>query len=265
MNTLKKIFLGVGFSLLGVGLIICLHSQSPTDNSVLTIVTYNIRHGVGMDNTWNMERIAQVLQHLQPDIVALQEVDVHTQRANFMDEATFLGKQTGLQAIFVPAMPYDGGYYGNAILSRFPIVQIDTIPLPGEPRVAALATIAIPRGTFEDTILFIATHLDTRELPRRESIPLLQHHVKRYTYPAILAGDLNTPISSPEFQKLMSTWFLPPAENGLLTFPANAPRKQIDFILLKPQTAWQVISVTVFPETTASDHLPLILKVQRIP
>jgi len=81
-------------------------------------MTYNIHHGRGADGEINLERIAEVITRAKPDLVALQEVDVKTRRSGGVDQAAKLGELTGMSHFFAEAMPFQGGGYGNAVLSR---------------------------------------------------------------------------------------------------------------------------------------------------
>src|SRR5690606_619255 len=105
----------------------------------LRILSYNIHHAEGTDGRLDLERIASIIRAVEPDLVALQEVDDRTTRANGVDQAQELGRLTGLHAYFGQAMPYQGGGYGQAILSKWPLQSraIHTLPQqPGrEPRI----------------------------------------------------------------------------------------------------------------------------------
>src|SRR5690606_41483172 len=82
------------------------------------IVSYNIRHGRGADNEVDLERTAAVLRRLDPDVVALQEVDQGVARSGGEDQAARLGELLGMHHAFGAFMDYQGGHYGMAILSQ---------------------------------------------------------------------------------------------------------------------------------------------------
>ena len=105
-------------------------SVKPQTPGTLRVLTYNIHHGEAMDKKFDYQRLAKVINDLSPDIVALQEVDVGTERAGGVDQAALLGKLCRMHHAFGPAMPYQGGQYGEAILSRFPIEKVLVHPLP---------------------------------------------------------------------------------------------------------------------------------------
>ena len=100
--------------------------QSPR----LRVLTYNIHHGEGMDRLFDYERLARIIRDAKPDLVALQEVDNATERSQGVDQATRLGELTKMHAAFGRAMYYSGGQYGEAVLSRFPIIDSRARVLP---------------------------------------------------------------------------------------------------------------------------------------
>jgi endonuclease/exonuclease/phosphatase family metal-dependent hydrolase len=124
-------------------------SVRPQTPGTLRVLSYNIHHGEAMDKKFDYQRLAKVINDLSPDIVALQEVDVGTERASGVDQATLLGKLCKMHHAFGQAMPYQGGQYGEAILSRFSIETVLVHPLPyqfeQEPR-AALEVRIRPAG-----------------------------------------------------------------------------------------------------------------------
>src|SRR5690348_4890030 len=86
----------------------------------ITVLTYNIHHGAGTDGKYDLSRVADVIKKSGADLVALQEVDKGTKRTKD-DQPAELEKLTGLHAVFGNAMNYDGGEYGDLILSRYPV------------------------------------------------------------------------------------------------------------------------------------------------
>ncbi|MBT5621283.1 MAG: endonuclease, partial [Verrucomicrobia bacterium] len=89
---------------------------------VLRVMTYNIHHAEGLDGKVDLERIANVLQQSNADVIALQEVDKNTERTGGIDMPAELAKLTGLNVVFGANLDnFQGGQYGTAILSRFPI------------------------------------------------------------------------------------------------------------------------------------------------
>ena len=99
----------------------------------LRLLTYNIRHAQNEAGQINVTDLADFILKQNPDVVALQEVDSACGRSNKLDIAAELGKLTGMYYYFGKAMNYDGGGYGETLLSKLPIEKISTISLPIQP------------------------------------------------------------------------------------------------------------------------------------
>lgn len=228
------------------------------------ILTYNIHHGEGTDGVLDLARIAKVIRSTSPDIVALQEVDQDTNRTGKIDQAKELARLTNMNYVFGSSMVHDGGKYGNAILTKFDITDFKVVPLPGEPRSALVAKIAIPNiqsNSFNE-ITFISTHLDTELKHRLDSLPILDDLYKTIKgNDAIISGDLNAVKGSRTINHFNNNWENA-TRNDLFTAPAISPSKQIDFIFYKPLNKWQVLESKVLNEPVASDHLPLYVKIK---
>jgi endonuclease/exonuclease/phosphatase family metal-dependent hydrolase len=237
----------------------CTSSPSTTP---LRVLTFNICHTQGSDGKIDLDRTAAVINSVRPDLVALQEVDSGTARTHRVDQPNELAKRTGLTAVFGDNIPYQGGHYGNAILSRFPILRHENHPLPshykGEQRGVLEVEIALPNG---QPLLFFATHFDYRRYYDRERLDSA-HTVNdliaaRPDALALLAGDLNARANSTVLTELGQYWrrtnypVLP-------TYPAAFPYKQIDYVLFRPECRWRVREVMVLADRLASDHRALL-------
>ena len=252
---------------LGIGLALsaplaCSSAPEASGAVELTVLSYNIHHGEGTDGVFDLERIAQVILDSDADLVALQEVDVNTGRASGVDQAGELARLTGMQAYFGEAIAYDGGSYGDAVLSRLPVSSHQNWKLPAEPnheqRVAVSVMVELPNGT---PVRFIGTHLDHTSDPSdriAQSKSLLsQAFPTGEASPAtLLLGDMNAqPDSEP--MRIFLEAFDSAAPDGIPSFPSDVPIKAIDWVLFAPSDAWQVLDVHVLDEPVASDHAPL--------
>ncbi|MFC1795216.1 endonuclease/exonuclease/phosphatase family protein, partial [Planctomycetota bacterium] len=127
----------------------------------IAVLTYNIYHGEDVKGGSNLDAVAGIINSLKPDLVAIQEVDNKTGRAKGLDLTAELSRRTGMQGVFGKAMDYDGGGYGEAVLSRYPLLEIKNNPLPhdakAEPRAALEVHIELPGGV---KMAFVGTHLD---------------------------------------------------------------------------------------------------------
>lgn len=253
-------------AIVSVGVAFAPSSASAADDTgfTLRVLTYNIHHGEGVDGRLDLARIGAVIKGANADIVALQEVDQGAERTGGVDQAAKLAELTGLRAIFGKAMDYQGGAYGLAILSRFPLSNSRTHLLPTdpgfEPRALLEASVALGDGRSE--ILLLVTHLDhhaepAQRLKQAAEIPQL-FPAGANRPPMILAGDLNATPDVAPVTTLLAHWSDSAAGKELPTTPVAAPRRQIDYILYRPTTRLRVIDIRVLEEKTASDHRPLL-------
>ena len=224
-----------------------------------SVMTYNIHHAEGRDGVIDIERIADVILQADPDLVALQEVDRFVERTGRADQAQQLAELTGMFMTFGFAIRYQGGDFGNAVLSKFPLNEVKLHPLPGEPgEDRTLMEVSFLLPGYSDPIVLLNTHLDTFNKPRTESVPLILQVIPDSTHQLyVLAGDLNdapgTPVMEALNERLESA-----APPHLFTFPSDKPDRQIDHILFSPTQGWTLEQVHVIQEPTASDHAPMM-------
>ncbi len=240
------------------------------ETNQLRVLNYNIRHGRGMDDEIDLERIAGVINAADADIVALQEVDVGVRRSGEVDQVAELGRLTDMYGVFGKHRDFGGGDYGQALLSRRPIESVEVIDLHGttgedaDYRVAVAAHIP---GT-EDLpgILFVSMHLHHQAEEHR----LLQvRELKRVLGEAeqeavILAGDLNARPGSETANKMLDGW-IDTTPDDAMTFPADEPNRKIDYILFPEEHPWRVLRSEVIDEPMASDHRPLYVDLEWSP
>lgn len=226
----------------------------------LRVLTYNIRHGRGMDQRIDLVRIADVIRAAKPDLVALQEVDKLTKRSGGVDQTLELAQRTGLNGRFAKAIDYDGGEYGQAVLSRFPIDSAATHQLPGTPD--REQRIGFEIGCIADgrPLRFATTHLhhNNRDF-REQQAAALDDIFTGSRVPVILAGDFNAEPASTVMLRLGERWRLLPKADDAFTFPADKPVKQIDFVLLRPAEHFRVVEERVIEADMASDHRPVLI------
>ncbi len=234
-------------------------AQSDIDsNKIIKILTFNIYHGETMNHDFDIDKIADVINKVSPDFVALQEVDLKTNRIKKMDLATELACRTKMIPLFGKAMDFDGGEYGNAVLSKYSVFQSKSFILPSapgyEPRNVLEIFSVLPTG---DTIIFASTHLDYK---KDDTIRILQARklnkiLHSNNYPMILAGDLNDVPGSRVIDFLENNWTSSyNKENTSFTFPSNAPVKKIDYVMFYPNSKFKVLERKVIKNKIASDH-----------
>ncbi|MFG0333039.1 MAG: endonuclease/exonuclease/phosphatase family protein [Maioricimonas sp. JB049] len=224
----------------------------------LCVLSYNIHHAEGVDRKLDLERIAGVIRAVEPDLVALQEVDRDVRRSESVDQPAELARLTGMEGVFGGNIELQGGGYGNAVLSRLPVIRHENHLLPrfddGEQRGVLEVEVTLPgdRGR----LLLLATHFDHRrnERERIASAGAVNELVaKRPGLPALLAGDLNAVPESEPLRIIGEQWTRSNAEVQP-TIPVKEPTRQIDYVLYRPEGRWKVIETKVLDESVASDH-----------
>lgn len=228
------------------------------DPITLRVFSYNIHHAEGVDGKLDVHRIADVIQSVKPDLVALQEVDQNVKRTDSVDQPAKLARLTGMHVAFGANIELQGGHYGNMILSRFPIETQTNNLLPnidgGEQRGVLDVTIRVP--DVKDPIRFLATHFDHRR-PDRQRVASARMIAKMVEYsplqPTLLAGDLNDVRGSDTLSELDSMWKIP-HDDLMPTVPVTKPIRQIDFVLCRPLDRWRALKFEILDESVASDH-----------
>ena len=217
------------------------------------IMCYNVQHCVGMDTILDYDRTANVIIVQQPDIVALQELDSMTKRSNFHYQLGELASRTSYHDIFGKAIEFDSGTYGIGVLSRELPLSTRNIALPGdEPRLLLVVEMK--------NYVLACTHLDLEEEPRLESVPLIVEEAKLWEKPFILAGDLNDSIESPLLKEITKYFTINSGDEP--TFPADEPNERIDYVATFNNCQVKMIESVVIAEKEASDHRPLLVKLQ---
>ncbi len=240
------------------------HAQLPNE---LRVLTYNIHHGEGVDGKIDLPRIAEVIKSATPDIVAVQEIDQGTQRTARVDQPAELARLTGLKAIFARNIDWEGGGYGTAILTRLPVKGVEQHRLPSHYNGEQRGVQVVELGAGDDTVVVFATHLNYRpeEGERLDSVKKIRSLLPAYgDTPMVLAGDLNAEPESETMTQFGADWRRANAE-PLTTYPAEAPAKQIDYVLVRPTERWKVVDARVLEEPAASDHRPVLAVLKRYP
>jgi endonuclease/exonuclease/phosphatase family metal-dependent hydrolase len=250
------------FAALLFGLAGCRTASKPQAPASFRIMTYNIHHGEGLDGKVDLLRIAEVIKREGADIVALQEVDKGVERTARRDLPAELAELTGMTCVFSNNFHYQGGEYGNAVLTRFPIVRSTNTHYvmlrPGEQR-GLLQLFLEVHGR---PLVFMATHIDYRpdDSERVLNAGEIQAAARQYGgRPVVVCGDFNDLPTSRTHAKMKQmfddAWELAGQGDGF-TFSAGKPVKRIDFIWLSQDK--EVVPVKLWvPSSEASDHLPL--------
>jgi len=241
------------------------------------IVTYNVRRCVGNDRRLDVGRIVDVLAQLEPDIVALQELDVRRARTGHVDQAHQIGQQLEMACHFNAAMRVEEELYGDAVLTAHPEKLIQAGPLPGHPRITQLE----PRGALwievdlaGRALQVLNTHLglvprEQQQQARMLAGPSWLEH-PRCRGPRILLGDFNATGASLVYRtltaKLAAARSLAPRRSPTATFPSQLPVLRIDHLFVSPEIIVKDVFAPFDPLTrVASDHLPLVMDFEIAP
>lgn len=262
MNTWIRLFL-VG----AVAAVMACCGCATREPVTFRVLTYNIHHGEGMDGVIDLDRIAKVIRESNADLVALQEVDRGVERSNREDQPAALAALTDMHAIFEKNIDYQGGEYGNAVLTRLPITfsRNHHLPksLPNEQRGMLEVHVEIDGSK----LIFLATHFDYHadDGERMASVAALRELVERHgATPIVVAGDLNALPDSRVTQK--AALFLTDCDESTevdgFTFPADQPARRIDYLLCNTGSGLSCIARRVLPEGVASDHRPVVAEFQ---
>jgi endonuclease/exonuclease/phosphatase family metal-dependent hydrolase len=246
------------------------------------LVTFNIHHGVGDDGRHDLPRLAQVLAAADADVICLQEVDRHFgPRSEDVDQPLLLARALDMQLAWGPAIdePRPGGkprgQYGNALLSRLPILVSDVHPLPGdgEPRSALRTMIELDGAALWVT----TTHLSRKSADRAAQVAAVAGLHTAPMETGVVAGDFNAEPDAAELLTLRrrlgdawelageredrSGWKFWQHDEGY-THPARSPHRRIDQVWVTPGVA--VADAEVLDGGGASDHLPVLVDL-RVP
>jgi endonuclease/exonuclease/phosphatase family metal-dependent hydrolase len=229
----------------------------------LKVLCYNLRFG----ELASLEQLAEYIHSENPDVVALQEVDVRTNRGmaphqNGKDFITELGFRTGMLTAYARTIDFSGGYYGIGILSKYPFEQTRKIMLPipegsKEQRAVLLADVELPGGRI---FTFASTHLDhSTSAVRSIQVQAMNEALKNSRFPLIIAGDFNARPDSPEIKDGMKDYLQ--ACSVDFTSPSGNPQSKIDYIFCYPAGNWKKVEAAT-PRQQLSDHLPVTAVVQ---
>lgn len=238
-----------------------------TASTPVTVVSYNVHHGEGADGVIDLQRIANVIRPAGADFVALQEVDRNTGRSKGVDQAQTLADLLEMPVVFGAALEFDGGQYGNALLTRYTLKSSVSHVIPysegREPRIVLEAEVQLAAAGL--TVRVMVTHLDhlRGDVDRLAGVEVIERIAEaRGDVPIILAGDLNATPDSAPLERLRENWRIAGDSESLPTIPAGEPARQLDYVLCRPANRWEVIETLVIPETEASDHRPLAARLK---
>ncbi len=176
----------------------------------LRFVTWNVRHGLGLDRRVSLERVLRVLTPLEPDVVALQELDVRRARSHHVDQPAWLADRLAMRVVFAQTC----AGYGHALFCRGRITRHREVPLPhgraSEPR-------AVIYAKLETGVRVLATHLGLIPHERAAQAHVVLDALGEARLPLLLLGDLNASPGQAGYDVLV-----PALKDGLATTPLRA-------------------------------------------
>jgi len=232
----------------------------------VTVMTYNVHNGFNAQGKLDIDEIAKVIENNKPDIVALQEVSRGWAVNGRLDMLAWLSYRLNMPYVFGPTAD---PFWGNAILSRYPIVAFSRENLPtSELLIRRGFTMALIDLGNDQRIKIMATQFGNvdNNVEVNSDIHQLQAQVIidfwGGTDDTILLGDLGAQPASREIMSLYQANFKDATRgwNATNTFPSNNPAERIDYILTSPDLAYGDVGT---PSSTASTHLPVVAVIYR--
>ena len=248
----------------------------PPKGQSLRVMTYNIygARATSPANAADLDASAEVIRRQNPDFVTLNEVDVFTNRTGKdVHQARDLAEKLGMEWHFSKAIDRDGGEYGDAVLSKYPILEKRSYRLPcaaeqpGEDR-----SLCVIRVQIDGKDLYVAsTHLDHLSGDASRLVQATEIRRIRDTElegDLILCGDLNA-IPSSNVIATMTSFLTNTGPIDQYTFPSDDPSRKIDYIMYAPIEHFGVQNCQVVSRgdqqvggVDASDHRPVIADIR---
>ncbi|QUD90701.1 endonuclease/exonuclease/phosphatase family protein [Phenylobacterium montanum] len=235
------------------------------------ILTYNVHRCVGPDRRLDIGRVADAIAACEPDIVALQELDVGRPRTGGLDQAHEIAQRLGMSFHFNAALRVEEEQYGDAILTLLPERLVKAGPLPGldprvplEPRGALWVEVTVDGRPLQviNTHLGLAPGEQQRQARALAGDAWLGHPERRD--PVILLGDFNAGPASIVHRtlsrRLTDARRLTHHRRRTPTFPSHLPLLRIDHVFVSHGIRVLQLDAPFTVQTRmASDHLPLVM------
>ena len=241
----------------------------------LLIGSYNILHGRDYpyylqtkEERIDLAQTASAIRDLKLDICGLNEVRNQENVAGLCHQAKEIARELGYYYAFGKAINHRGGEYGNALVSRYPILSTKVIPIvvPAEERIEGQA--------YEDRALLCAeilvdgqkitvlvSHFGLNADEMEKAVAVVRDVAAGCDTPLMLMGDLNFKPDSPFYDALCGIFRDTAAigEDPFHTFPSQKPDRKIDYVFISD--AWETVDAYV-PNVQYSDHRPYVTELK---
>lgn len=234
--------------------------STPGHGQQIRIMSYNIHHGKDVEGVSTLDSMAAYIADARVDLVGLQEVDSICHRSDQVDQTTKLGNGSDMNHYFTRHFAFQGGAYGQGLLSGLPVRNLRNFRLPVFPlekgtEVSVLLADVYPTAGIAMTVGVV--HLDYRSPQSRlHQVDILLDSLSGIQN-LILLGDFNAYPDAPEMKKLLAHFDRYTTESEVPSFPASNPDRRIDFVLVKKGADIRIVDEIV-PPVPFSDHLPVI-------
>lgn len=233
---------------------------SPAPGAHLRIATYNIHYGYDTDWRLSLEKQAQTIEASGAEVVMLQEVDTGRPTSYMIDDALWLSRRLGMEAVYLPTLEHLSGI---ALLSRYPVLDTETLLLPGELEQTGILWAELdvggtqrPEGRLNAFAIWLGLEPEERARQLDAALPFIAAHPG----PAAFGGDFNSTPDSPVYARIRDAGFVDPFPAlGLGSPPSDPavnPQKRIDFVWLRDL---EPLDARVL-DSTASDHRPVVVE-----
>ena len=249
----------------------------------VTMMSYNIRIGCGLNDPFklppgdlgHLPQVAEVIRSVNPDWVAIQEIDRKTKRVGFVDQTSELARLCGMHGTFVrktlntagnkfrvanaaTAEELEGaGAYGLAILSKEEPIKVSKVLVPGYYHTRCFEFVEFTN------YVVVCTHFPLKEEHCLIAAKVALANIADYRKPVFLAGDLNVSPTSATIAELKKGMTIL-NDTSVPTFPSSGPTGCIDYIMVDTPHADRV-TVTerrVIPDPNATDHCAVVVKAE---
>jgi endonuclease/exonuclease/phosphatase family metal-dependent hydrolase len=194
--------------------------------------------------------LAAEIRAMQVDVLALQEVDVRTRRGGFVDEPVELATALGLNYVFAASIKWDEGHYGLAVLSRWPLVNVERHRVNSTPEAEPRIVLDVTVCADGRPLHLLNHHADRRTASRALGFADLRQIAKDDFGRGILVlGDLNEYPDAPGVRSLIDGGFVDLSADS----PPTVGTGRVDYLLADPPLA-RIASTARVWATDKSDH-----------